>query len=225
MVSREPVKPTGNWKRRSDLWPPFWRRRPLVTASIALLVAVVVAGRVLMPIGSDHDRYHNRFFMCVRVVDGDTIDIDAPDGSRETTRVRLWGVDTPETARSDRGAMYYGAQASAFAKSCVEGKQVRIVLAPTKTRGKYGRLLAYVYSADSDTMLNEELITRGFGYADTRFDHVWRTRFLDLEKRARKQGVGLWADVTLEQMPEWRQRYEQWRSSDRRPVDATAGPL
>ena len=121
--------------------------------------------------------------------------------------------------------MYYGPQASAFAKSFVGGKQIRIVLAPTQTRGKYGRLLAYVYPADGDTMLNEELITHGFGYADTRFEHVWRTRFLDLEKRARKNGVGLWAEVTLEQMPEWRQRYEHWQSSNRQPVDAGAGPL
>ena len=134
----------------------------------------------------DAAKYHLKTFTAVYIVDGDTLDIDIPDGEYDRTRVRLLGVDTPETARSDRGAMYYGPQASAFAKSCVEGKQVRIVLAPTKTRGKYGRLLAYVYSADSDTMLNEELITRGFGYADTRFDHVWRTRFLDLEKRLRE---------------------------------------
>jgi len=216
------VRRTGKRQRRKDLWPTFWRRRPVVSAVIVLLVAVLVAGRVRRPVGSDHDRYHNRVFTCARVVDGDTIDIDAPDGSRETTRVRLWGVDTPETARSDRGAMYYGTQASVFTKSCVEGKQVRIVLAPTKTRGKYGRLLAYVYLVDDDTMLNEELITRGFGYADTRFDHVWQTRFVNLEKRARKQGVGLWAHVTLTQMPEWRQRYEQWRSSDRRSADAAS---
>jgi len=220
MVSRKPVKRSNNRKRRSDLWPPFWRRRPLLSIAIALLVVILVAGRarvlervwtegdVLAPAGSDHNRYHNQLFTCVRVVDGDTFDINAPDGKHATTRIRLWGVDTPETAKSPRGAMYYGSEASAFTTSCVENKPVRLVLVPDDTRGKYGRLLAYVYLADGEMMLNEELISQGFAYADTRFEHPWRTRFIELEKRARKKGVGLWAEVKLDQMPEWRQRYE-----------------
>lgn len=177
---------------------------------LSLLVAWV---RLRAPVGSDHDRYHNKTFTCVNVVDGDTIDINVPDAKHDTTRIRLWGVDTPETAHSPTGPMYYGEEASAFTKSLVLGKPVRVVLAPDKTRGKYERLLAYVYVGDDDRMLNEELLVQGCAYADHRFPHVWKERFTRLEKRARNAQAGLWKDVTPEQMPEWRQRYEQWLAS------------
>jgi endonuclease YncB( thermonuclease family) len=91
-------------------------------------------------------------------------------------------------------------------------KPVRIVLAPAKSRDRYDRLLAYVYPPDSQSMLNEDILEHGLGYADTRFPHVWRERFVQLEARARRQKTGLWAEVRPEQMPEWRQRLEQRRS-------------
>ena len=204
--------------RRADLWPRTWRRRPIALAVLVLAVVAVTAGRLRYSAGSDHDHYHNRVFRCVHVVDGDTIDINLPDGSHQTTRIRLWGVDTPETAKSPQGEMYFGPEASAFTKSCVGGAQVRLVLAPDQTRDKFGRLLAYVYFGDPPRMLNEEIVSRGFGYADTRFPHAWRERFMQLEERARKQRAGLWAGVTLEQMPPWRQGYETWKSLKTRPA-------
>jgi endonuclease YncB( thermonuclease family) len=89
------------------------------------------------------------------------------------------------------------------------GRQVRVVLSPTKTRGKYGRLLAYVYLVPSEVMFNELLIEHGYAYADWRFAHPHKRRFKTIEKRAAKKGAGLWAEVTFEQKPEWRQRMER----------------
>jgi len=199
--------------RRADLWPPVWRRRPLTLAGVLVAVVLLAWARLSVPFGSDYDRYHDKVFTCIKVVDGDTIDIAARDGRHETTRIRLWGVDTPETAKSDRGAMYYGAEASAFTRNLVEGKPVRVVLAPDKTRDRYGRLLAYIYLGDGETMLNEEILTQGVGYADRRFEHVWKERFIRLEERARKQRAGLWREVRPDQFPEWLQRDEAWRAS------------
>jgi micrococcal nuclease len=207
---------------RSDIWPGS-RRRWGIPLVIGLALATGVAldrlgflhgsgdgqRTVASSTASDHDRYNNRTFTCVKVVDGDTLDVDPPDGKYPHTRIRLWGVDTPETDKSTKGAMYFGAEASAFARSQVAGKPVRVVLVPEKTRDRYGRLLAYVYLADGETMLNEELIAQGYGYADSRFAHPWKKRFADLEQRARKQKLGLWKEVTLDQMPAWRQRDEQ----------------
>lgn len=184
-------------------------------AAITTAVVLLVWARLHRPVSSDYDRYHNQIFTCVKVVDGDTIDIDIPDRQYKTTRVRLWGVDTPETAHSRTGEMYYGPEASAFAKSLVLGKHVRLVLVADKTRGKYGRLLAYVYLEGTDTLFNEELIAQGYGYADRRFPHPWKQRFSDLEKRAQKKQLGLWEEVTYEQFPPWRQRYEKWREAKR----------
>ena len=202
--------------RRVDLWPRVWRRKPLTAILLVAAVAAVIAVRSLTAPASDHDRYHNRMFRCVRVVDGDTIDIDVPDRRWSTTRIRLWGVDTPETSKSPHGEMYYGPEASAFTKSCVQNKNVRIVLAVDQTRDKYGRLLVYVYFDDPPRMLNEEIIRGGYGYADTRFAHVWSRRFRDLEARAHKEGLGLWGKVTLDQMPEWRRGYETWKATSSR---------
>ena len=47
---------------------------------------------------NDLQKYHEKIFTVVNVMDGDTIDIDIPDGKYDRTRIRLWGVDTPETA-------------------------------------------------------------------------------------------------------------------------------
>jgi len=196
---------------RTDIWPRTWQRRPLMAITFIALAAVIAYVRLQTPTGTDHDRYHDKIFTCVKVSDGDTIHINIPDGKRKTTKIRLWGVDTPETANSPKGEMYYGPQASAFTKSLVLNKKVRVVLAPNQTRGKYKRLLAYVYYGEADTMLNEELLIQGYAYADPRFDHPWKERFLILEDRARKQKIGLWAEVKPEQFPSWRQGNRQGR--------------
>ncbi len=164
--------------------------------------------------GADHDRYNNRTFTCVKVVDGDTLDVDEPDGQYPHTRVRLIGVDTPEIDKSPQGAMYFGAEASAFTSSQAVGKPVRIVLKEKETRDVHGRLLAYVYLGDGDTMLNEEIIAQGYGYCYTSYPHPWMKRFVEIEQRARKQKLGLWKEVKLDQMPAWRQRLEQRQSGD-----------
>ncbi len=157
--------------------------------------------------GDDFARYHERVFGVVRVVDGDTLDINAPDGAKDRTRIRLWGVDTPEVKGSPRGAMHWGAEASTFAKETLVGATVGIELLRRRTRDRYGRLLAYVY-LPSGKMFNELLVEQGHAYADVRFGHPYRSHFSDLEISARASERGLWRDVTLEEMPEWRQRRE-----------------
>jgi len=183
-----------------------------------LLAALVLWQRSCTPSGTDYDRYHNKTVTCVRVVDGDTLVIDVPDGKKDHTRVRLWGVDTPETDKSPQGPGYFGDEASAFARQMVEGKPVRIVLVPSRPRDRYERLLAYVYLEDGQTMLNEELLAQGYAYADHRFDHPWKQHFADLEKTARSRKLGLWENVTPDQYPEWRRRYEQKRSEQSTPT-------
>ncbi|MEK7756378.1 MAG: hypothetical protein AAB385_04120, partial [Planctomycetota bacterium] len=91
----------------SILLPPRWRRNATALAAVIAVAALIVCERTVQgPIqGGDRSRYHDRTFHVVYVVDGDTIDIDAPDADKPKTRVRLWGVDTPELARSGRPEM------------------------------------------------------------------------------------------------------------------------
>jgi len=93
----------------------------------------------------DLERYHGRTFTVSNVVDGDTIDIDAPDGEYERTRVRLCGIDTPESKSPKTGVMYFGPEAAEFTAKVALGRRVCIYLDEgNRTRGYYGRLLAYV---------------------------------------------------------------------------------
>ena len=196
--------------------PPRWRNKRIV--GLAALVVLVAAGwfeRAYLrpPTGNDHARYHNRSFKVVRVLDGDTLDLDARDGKYPTTRVRLWGVDTPELAHDGEPAAHFGSEAQAFAARTLAGREVYIVLAPEQTRGLYGRLLAYVFLERGGGMFNEMLLEEGYAYADLRFDHLYKPQFIQADKRARRAGVGLWREVTLTDMPEWKQRFER-KSSD-----------
>ena len=114
---------------------------------------------LLIPFTVNAQNYH----LCSRVVDGDTIIVNI-DGKKE--RVRLIGVDTPETKHPKKPVEYYGKEASAFTKQMVEGKKVRLDH-DQQRRDKYSRLLAYVYLEDG-TFLNAEIIKQGYGFAYTR---------------------------------------------------------
>ncbi len=184
------------------------RRLMWLVAVLALLAAFSAqrVGLLPAPVGTDRTRFHEKVFTVIKVVDGDTLDLDVPDGDRAYTRVRLWGVDTPETKHPRRGLMYFGPEAAQFARQLVLGRQVTVFLEPFEnTRGKYGRLLAYIYLPDG-RMLNEELIAQGFGYADERFRHMFRAEFLALQKQARREKLGLWKDSQPYQWPEWFRR-------------------
>ena len=180
----------------------------LAAAALALFLAdrEGMFGTRPAPAGSDYERYHGKTFRVARVVDGDTIDIAAPDRGKPTTRVRLWGVDTPETKRRDTPVQHFGPEATAFTKSACQDRQVKIELEPHTTRGTYGRLLAYVILPDG-TMLNRELVRQGFGYADPRFPHRLKPEFLSLQNEARQQRRGLWKDVRRKDLPSyWRDK-------------------
>jgi micrococcal nuclease len=156
----------------------------------------------------DSEKYHRKIFTVVNVVDGDTIDIDAPDQEHERTRIRLWGIDTPETRSTKYGTMYFGPEAAEFTKKLSLEKRVTVYLDEgNNTRGKYGRLLAYV-KLPHGGFLNEVLLTEGYAYADLRFRHSLYNKYGRLESLARSQKKGLWEKVTREQLPKWLQERE-----------------
>jgi micrococcal nuclease len=155
---------------------------------------------------NDFEKYHCKTFMVKNVVDGDTLDIDIPDGQYDHTRIRLWGVDTPEIAHPGSKAMYFGPEAAEFARNLTLGKRASIYLdEENRTRDKYGRLLAYVKLTDG-RFLNEVLLSEGYAYADVRFEHVFYHKYQQLESTARSLKKGLWRNVTHDQLPQWLQR-------------------
>lgn len=123
-------------------------------------------------------------YLVTRVIDGDTIILD------NNTRIRLIGVDTPETIHPNKDVEYFGKEATAFTKEMCEGKRVHLEYDQQKI-DKYGRTLAYVYLED-DTFLNAEIIKQGYGHAYTKYPFKYMEEFRGYEREARREGIGLW---------------------------------
>ena len=171
-----------------------WRRWGVVIAGVlfAALVAVDRSG-YLLDRGGDWARYEGKAFHVTRVIDGDTLEIAVPDGNRPVTRVRLWGIDTPELARQDTGrpAEPFADEAAAYVRGLCQGQTVTLSLEPHRLRGRYGRLLAFVALPDGK-VLNEQLLARGLARVDSRFSHRWIQRFDQIQQRAQHDATGLW---------------------------------
>ena len=119
-----------------------------------------------------------------RVIDGDTLLLVNGE------RVRLIGVDTPETKHPQKPVQYFGKEAYLFTRQMIDGKEARFEFEKQK-RDRYGRLLAYVYLSDG-TFLNAEIIKQGYGFAYTRFPFKYKEEFRRYEREARENRKGLW---------------------------------
>ena len=95
----------------------------------------------------------------VRVVDGDTVDVDIDlgfDTWRRSERIRLYGVDTPECRTLDAEEKAAGLLAKEFVEDALHvGGTYRL---QTKEKGKFGRYLGTIYLTD-DTSINAALVT------------------------------------------------------------------
>lgn len=133
-----------------------------------------------------------------RVVDGDTIVVTI---ERQSVKVRLIGIDTPESvATGDRAKdnCEEGKIASEFTKSLLTGQTVYLEY-DVSVADKYGRTLAYVYLENKQTMVNDLLLERGYARTMTVQPNVkYISRFLETQNRAQQSGAGFWSDYFLE---------------------------
>lgn len=105
----------------------------------------------------------------LNVVDGDTIDlmIDLGFDIHHKIRVRLYGVNTPESRTKDAAEKEMGLKAKSFTKDWLDGHQWVFVNTIPDKNDKYGRILAKIYSSDQindpkTACLNTDIIQAGF---------------------------------------------------------------
>lgn len=132
-----------------------------------------------------------RIFEVHHVVDGDTFWVK--DGMEKGNKVRLIGINTPETVHPQKPVEYYGKEASAFMKSLLEGKNV-ILEYDVERIDRYGRTLAYVYLVDG-TFVNALLVEEGYAQVATYSPNVrYAEKFKKLQWEAKRNNKGLWSN-------------------------------
>jgi micrococcal nuclease len=171
-----------------------------------LNILFLLISLVLSPVFNDFVQAETITGKVVSVSDGDTITIA---GTWKQVKIRLFGIDTPETSQS------YGQAAKNFTSAMIAGREVRV---EPITTDRYGRTVGMVFVDDIN--LNEQIVAQGFGwmyrqYCKESYCYDW----LKLEEAAKAARKGLWAEANP--VPPWEYRQEQ-RAGESRSLPGVA---
>lgn len=111
--------------------------------------------------------YEYRVKEVLKVVDGDTIDVDIDLGFNVsyTQRVRLAGIDTPESRTADLKEKALGLEVKEYLKHMLDdAEDIVIQTEKPDSSEKYGRILGWLFINDDDTSLNEKMINEGYAW-------------------------------------------------------------
>lgn len=121
-----------------------------------------------------------------RVVDGDTVDVDIDLGFGMTykkQRVRMMGIDTPESRTRNLEEKFYGKQSKYHLEGILENKNVKLV---SHDKGKFGRILGELFIDDNEISVNQQMINDyhavpyfGQSKDDTEKGHLWNRAALN----------------------------------------------
>ncbi len=129
-----------------------------------------------------------------RVLDGDTI---AFEGNGKEEKIRLIGIDAPESVDPRRPVQCFGAESSRRMHELLDGRTITVTTDPTQDRyDKYGRLLAYVFR-DDGLFVNKAMLEEGYAYEYTYITpYKEQPAFIAAERLAHDNAAGLWASTT-----------------------------
>lgn len=117
---------------------------------------------------ADKDPYIYRIKEIYKIVDGDTIDaaIDLGFDISLTKRIRLAGVDTPESRTADANEKKYGLESKDWLKHRCEGaKDILIKTELPDSTEKYGRIIGHLFINGEATSLNNQMIAEGMAWS------------------------------------------------------------
>ena len=167
---------------------PYWRRYRARWYWVAIVALLVVQWLLNPPSATGPESLPEGTHSVRRVVDGDTLLLD------NGARVRLQGIDTPETVKENHPVEPWGPEASEFTKEFVAraGGRVRLTFSQERI-DDYGRFLAFVWHGDE--MLNEELVRAGLARArlDYRYSGTMKRRLERAQDEAQGVGRGIWS--------------------------------
>ncbi len=132
----------------------------------------------------------NGEYEVLRVVDGDTLLL-----KQDRLRLRLQGVDTPETVKEHTAVEKWGPEATAYTERFIAdaGKRISITV-DGEGVDQYGRHLAFVWH--DGRLLNEELVYEGLASARLGYDYSqkMKARLRAAQDKARREKRGIWSD-------------------------------
>ncbi|MDL2307736.1 thermonuclease family protein [Desulfovibrio sp. OttesenSCG-928-C06] len=194
MSIQQPSKRAGNIVKKSNAAIRMGRRvsrqpygqRRFMPRNMILLVLVIVA-----LVGA----YSYGRGKVVKIGDGDTVSILNSDGS--FGKIRLYGIDCPENGQPG------GAEAAAFTSDLAFLEEVKIT---TVNIDQYGRTVGMVHLPNG-RMLNEELLRNGHAWVYRAYcKEPWCASWLQLERQAKAERKGLWAQKKPTPPWEWRKK-------------------
>lgn len=158
----------------------------------AILIMILLSALLLASCTSGSDSEYDGPYYVTRDVDGDTLIVNI---GGDNTRVRMIGIDTPESVSPDESRnCEEGKKASDYTKDQLEGEDVYLEY-DVSEYDKYDRVLAYVYTENDGkyTMFNETLLKKGYARTMTIQPNVkYADHFYDLQKEARENNEGFW---------------------------------
>jgi micrococcal nuclease len=150
-------------------------------------------------------------YVVTSVQDGDTVSIKVESFAGfplKIERVRLIGIDAPELGQEP-----WGRKAKRHLKKLIsESGWVVNVEFDVEQRDKYGRLLGYLWSKHSGTLINERMLEDGYAVLYTFPPNVrYADRFIEAQNRAQSKGLGIWGKKGLTQNPSlWRRDHPSY---------------
>lgn len=138
----------------------------------------------------------------MQVKDGDTVVISPAEGGAFFT-CRLYGIDSPETAKRGRPGQPYGEEAAKELKRLVLAQTVEVILTGAKT---YNREVCLIKKDGTD--INLEMVKHGYAWAYKQYlKRPYASEYIEAESQARAKRLGLWQDANP--TPPWEFRKMQ----------------
>lgn len=187
-----------NWNEKREVGGNMKSNKSLAMIVVAIIIVGVLAFQFMnhtgpFKKGTNHetvqdlngkDKVHVQ-----RVVDGDTF---IANQNGKEIKVRLIGVDTPETVKPNTPVQPFGKEASNYTKKTLTNQDVYLEYDKEK-QDRYGRTLAYVWIS-KDRMYNKELVEKGLA-REKYFspNGKYRNVFIEAQNKAKQQKLNIWS--------------------------------